>query len=165
MKPTSRLRALVTDFDGTLAHDGTVTETTLRAIERWNAPPVDFVARLYERRLPLHIGAVIVSTWDAYEKEVIEVIDELSLDFQVIPNKGALMILPRGVDKATRLEAASRQLALEPSEVAGIGDAENDQSLLRIRADIPRLSPMHCHPLKKPWIVSPEAVIEMGSRS
>ena len=28
------LRVLATDFDGTLAHDGTVAETTLQAVER-----------------------------------------------------------------------------------------------------------------------------------
>jgi len=27
------LRALATDFDGTLAHNGTVTDTTLQALE------------------------------------------------------------------------------------------------------------------------------------
>jgi len=183
MKSTSGLTAIATDFDGTLAHDGTVTETTMRAMERWKKagfrlilvtgrelndlrsifpnldrfdlavmenggvlfhpdpgnieplaapPPADFVARLHERGLPLHTGAVVVATWEKYEQEVIDVIDEMNLDFHVILNKGALMVLPRGVDKATGLRAALRHLGLEPSEVAGIGDAENDQDFLRI---------------------------------
>ena len=33
--PPLHLRALATDFDGTLAHNGTVSEATLRALERW----------------------------------------------------------------------------------------------------------------------------------
>lgn len=177
------LRALATDFDGTLAHNGTVSNTALAAIKRWKragrllilvtgrelndlrsifpnldlfdlavmengavifhpdteavealieAPPSSLVASLHERGLPLRTGAAIVASWEPYEEEVIEVIDELELDYQVILNKGALMILPRGVDKATGLRAALCQLALTPAEVVGIGDAENDQAFLTI---------------------------------
>ena len=59
-------------------------------------------------------------------------IDELDLDLQLTFNKGAVMILPRGVDKATGLRAALRQLSVDPSQVAGIGDAENDEAFLKI---------------------------------
>jgi hypothetical protein len=67
-----------------------------------------------------------------FDGTVREVIEELNLDLQVIANKGALMILPHGVDKASGLRAALSHLALEPSQILGIGDAENDSAFLEI---------------------------------
>jgi len=42
------------------------------------------------------------------------------------------MILPAGIDKGTGLQSALRELTLLPSEVAGIGDAENDEAFLNL---------------------------------
>jgi hypothetical protein len=42
------------------------------------------------------------------------------------------MVLPSGLNKATGLAAALRELKLSPHNVAGIGDAENDHSFLRL---------------------------------
>jgi hydroxymethylpyrimidine pyrophosphatase-like HAD family hydrolase len=47
---------------------------------------------------------------------------------QVIFNKGAVMILPTGINKATGLAAALSDLKLSPHNVVGIGDAENDHA-------------------------------------
>ena len=41
------------------------------------------------------------------------------------------MVLPAGVDKGFGLKAALEELGLNPREVAAVGDAENDHSLLR----------------------------------
>jgi hydroxymethylpyrimidine pyrophosphatase-like HAD family hydrolase len=49
----------------------------------------------------------------------------------VIFNKGAVMVLPSGVNKASGLSAALRELNVEPDRVAAVGDAENDHALLR----------------------------------
>jgi len=95
-------------------------------------PPSTFVAQLHERGLPLQIGKAIVATWEPHEKAVLEEIKEFGLELQVTFNKGAVMILPSGVNKATGLQAALKQLALAPAEVAGIGDAENDHAFLEI---------------------------------
>jgi hypothetical protein len=45
-------------------------------------------------------------------------------------NKGALMVLPGGVNKQSGLFAALRDLGLSARNVVGIGDAENDHALL-----------------------------------
>jgi len=58
------------------------------------------------------------------------VIGELGLDLQVILNKGAVMVLPASVNKATGLRAALDELGLSPQAVVGIGDAENDEAFL-----------------------------------
>ena len=49
----------------------------------------------------------------------------------MIFNKGAVMVLPSGVNKATGLAAALEELELTPHNVVGIGDAENDHAFLR----------------------------------
>jgi HAD superfamily hydrolase (TIGR01484 family) len=97
-----------------------------------DAPPSEFVARLHERGLPLQVGKSIVATWEPHENEVLEAIKDMGLELQVIFNKGAVMILPSGVNKATGLLAALQQLGLEATQVAGVGDAENDHAFLEL---------------------------------
>ncbi len=41
------------------------------------------------------------------------------------------MVLPSGVNKATGLAAALKELGLSPHNVVGIGDAENDHAFMR----------------------------------
>ena len=49
---------------------------------------------------------------------------------QVIFNKGAVMILPSGVNKATGLAAVLSELGVSPHNTVGVGDAENDHAFL-----------------------------------
>jgi energy-coupling factor transporter ATP-binding protein EcfA2 len=51
---------------------------------------------------------------------------------QVIFNKGAVMILPAGVNKASGLTAALKKMGLSAHNAVGIGDAENDHALLAL---------------------------------
>ena len=95
------------------------------------APNPEFVNLLRERGVsPLGVGHVIVATREPYEKIALETIHELGLEYQVIFNKGAVMILPSGLNKATGLVAALTELSLSPHNVVGIGDAENDHAFL-----------------------------------
>ena len=59
-------------------------------------------------------------------------LSDLGLELQVIFNKDAVMVLPAGVNKATGLSAALKELDLSPHEVVGIGDAENDHAFLSL---------------------------------
>lgn len=96
-------------------------------------PPDEFVARLRARGVdPLSVGHVIVATWHPNETTVLEVIRELELELEIIFNKGAVMVLPPGVDKAGGLVVALSELGLSPRNVVGIGDAENDHAFLRL---------------------------------
>ncbi len=96
-------------------------------------PPEHFVERLRERGVaPISVGRSIVATWHPHETTVVEVIRELGLELQVIFNKDAVMVLPAGVNKATGLRAALRDLGLSPHNVVGIGDAENDHAFLSV---------------------------------
>jgi hydroxymethylpyrimidine pyrophosphatase-like HAD family hydrolase len=96
-------------------------------------PPASFVQRLRERGVgPISLGRVIVATWHPHESTVLETIRDLGLELQVIFNKGAVMVLPTGVNKATGLAAVLTEIGLEARQVVGIGDAENDHSFLRL---------------------------------
>ncbi|MER8850212.1 HAD-IIB family hydrolase [Mesorhizobium australicum] len=175
--------ALATDYDGTLAHDGTVSNKTLAALERFKksgrklllvtgrelpdlkrvfpdvglfdkvvaengaliytpaseeeraispSPEPEFVARLKKQGVkPLSVGRSIVATWEPHQATVLEVIKQMGLELEIIFNKGAVMILPSGVNKATGLAAALEDLRLSPHNVVGIGDAENDHAFLK----------------------------------
>jgi HAD superfamily hydrolase (TIGR01484 family) len=175
--------AFATDYDGTLAHNGVVSASTLEAAQRLKqsgrklilvtgrelpdlkqvfpqldifdkvvaengallytpasgqekviapAPPRAFVADLAARGVsPLSVGNSIVATWEPHQSTVLEVIKTHGLELEIIFNKGAVMILPSGINKATGLAAALAELGLSPHNVVGIGDAENDHAFLR----------------------------------
>jgi hydroxymethylpyrimidine pyrophosphatase-like HAD family hydrolase len=93
-------------------------------------PPERFVERLRELGVPTGVGRVIVATREPHEKTVLEVIRELGIERQVIFNKGAVMVLPSGVNKATGLRAALVELGLSAHDAVAVGDAENDNTLL-----------------------------------
>jgi Mrp family chromosome partitioning ATPase len=54
----------------------------------------------------------------------------MGLELQVIFNKGAVMVLPPGVNKASGLRRALDALKLSPHNTVGVGDAENDHAFL-----------------------------------
>lgn len=94
-------------------------------------PPAGFLEALGRRGVaPVSVGRVIVATWEPYQAAVLDAIRETGLELQVIFNKGAVMVLPPGVNKATGLAAALAELGLSPHNVVGIGDAENDHAFL-----------------------------------
>jgi HAD superfamily hydrolase (TIGR01484 family) len=173
---------LATDYDGTLATDGRVSEPTIDALVRLratgrnlvlvtgrlvadleevfphldlfdqivaengaviyrpedrservlhDAPAAFFIEALRAKGVePLSLGHVIVATWHPHEAAVLDAIQELGLELQVIFNKGAVMVLPSGANKATGLAAAMAELGLSARNVVGVGDAENDHAFL-----------------------------------
>jgi hypothetical protein len=195
--------ALATDYDGTLATDGRVSDRTLAALEQWREtgrklilitgrqlddlqtvfsrfnlfdwvvaengavlyepstqteillaepPPAAFVQALSDRiqqanqsetqlsrefaRLrnlaPLATGRVIVATWIPHDITAAALIQDMGLNLEVIMNKGAVMILPQGIDKAAGLKATIAKLHITPEQIIGVGDAENDLAFLTL---------------------------------
>ncbi|BBO32890.1 HAD-IIB family hydrolase [Lacipirellula parvula] len=179
-----RYQALATDYDGTIAHNGVVSESTVAALRdllatgrrlilvtgrelpelleifpevdlcEWvvaenggllynpatkeerplaEAPSPAFLEMLQARQVErVSVGRVIVATWEPYENIVLKSIRDLGLESQVIFNKGAVMILPAGVNKASGLTAALKEMGLSPHNVVGVGDAENDHAMLKL---------------------------------
>lgn len=98
-----------------------------------NPPPAEFIHTLHARGIaPLATGRAIVATREPHENAVLDVIRDLGLELQVIFNKGAVMVLPTGINKATGLKAALREMGLSPHNVVGVGDAENDHAFLAL---------------------------------
>jgi len=90
-----------------------------------------FVAALAARGVePLSVGRAVVATLEVHHDVVLATIHDLGLDLAVTLNRGALMVLPSGIDKATGLRAALGELGLRPRDAVAIGDGENDQSFL-----------------------------------
>jgi HAD superfamily hydrolase (TIGR01484 family) len=76
------------------------------------------------------VGDAIVATWEPHAEAVLDAIHAAGLELQVIFNKGAVMVLPTGINKGTGLAAALARLALSRHNAVGVGDAENDHALL-----------------------------------
>ena len=176
-----RYLAFATDYDGTLATNGRVEESTVRSLEQLKAsgrklllvtgrhlpdlqrvfpklglfdrvvaengallhdpasreekvlaeaPTQEFLDALRMERVPFDVGRSIVASWAPAEIAILEVIKQMGLDYQVVFNKGAVMVLPSGINKATGLRAALGELQLSPHNAVGIGDAENDHAFL-----------------------------------
>jgi len=121
-------------FDRIVAENGALIHDPLAGTERLLAapPPPAFVQRLRERRVaPLSVGRCILGTWEPHQTTVLEAIHDLGLELQISFNKGAVMVLPSGVNKAAGLQAALAELGIAMPNVVGVGDAENDHSFLR----------------------------------
>lgn len=122
-------------FDRIVAENGALLYEPATQRERvLTPPPVEsFVTALREAQIaPLSVGHGIVATWEPNETIVLETIKRLGLELQIIFNKGAVMILPPGINKASGLAAALEELELSAVNVAGVGDAENDHAFLQL---------------------------------
>lgn len=95
-------------------------------------PPTKFVRELKKRGIkPLSVGRCILATWEPHQAAVLHLIKKLNLELDIIFNKGAVMVLPSGINKATGLAAALAELGLSQHNVVGVGDAENDHAFMR----------------------------------
>jgi len=96
------------------------------------AAPVDSAlgAELGSRGVAWHQGEVLLACSAADEVAVLASVRHLGLDYQLVANRDALMVLPAGVTKASGLAAALGALGLSRHNTIGVGDAENDHSLL-----------------------------------
>jgi hydroxymethylpyrimidine pyrophosphatase-like HAD family hydrolase len=132
------LKAVMPDlsiFDRIVAENGALLYDPANGVERplTSPPSPRFVDRLKELGVnPLSVGRGIVATWEPQEAKVLTAIRELRLELQIVFNKGAVMVLPPGVSKASGLDAALTDLGLVSKNTVGVGDAENDHSFLAI---------------------------------
>jgi hydroxymethylpyrimidine pyrophosphatase-like HAD family hydrolase/energy-coupling factor transporter ATP-binding protein EcfA2 len=115
--------------NGALIYRPATKETRLLS----DPPPPEFARALKAHGVvPLSVGHVILATVKPYETAVLKTINEMGLELQVIFNQDAVMVLPSGVNKATGLIAALKEMGYSPHNAVGIGDAENDHALLAV---------------------------------
>jgi hydroxymethylpyrimidine pyrophosphatase-like HAD family hydrolase len=118
------------NMDAVVAENGAllVTHGGVRLLAAPIGRPVS--AALTGRGVAHRSGQVLVAGAAADEPAVLEVVRELGLDCRLVRNRGELMVLPAGVTKGAGLLEALRELGLSPHNAIGVGDAENDHSLL-----------------------------------
>lgn len=122
-------------FDLVVAENGALLYWPATRKERplVEPPSQKFVEELKRRGVErISVGRCIVATWQPHEKVVLEVIRDLGLELQVVFNKGAVMVLPGGMNKAAGLRVALKELDISVHNVVGVGDAENDHAFLKI---------------------------------
>jgi hypothetical protein len=122
-------------FDRIVAENGALiyTPATKEIRTLVAPPPAAFVEELRKRGVDrVSAGRVIVATWEPHQDTVLRTVRDMGLELQVIFNKGAVMVLPSGVNKATGLAAALLELGLSRHNTVAVGDAENDHALLEL---------------------------------
>ncbi|MCX5647764.1 MAG: HAD family hydrolase [Planctomycetota bacterium] len=126
--PEIGLFDLVVDENGSVLHFPGTGEVE----DLGPAPPERFAEELVRRAIRHSRGRVVVRTWRPHLQEALAVIRDLGLALDVIPNKYAVMIVPRGIDKGTGLAAGLERLGVRASETVAVGDDENDRAVFRV---------------------------------
>jgi hydroxymethylpyrimidine pyrophosphatase-like HAD family hydrolase len=118
--------AIVAENGGVLCWPGKHCEEVLG-----EPVPTKFVDEMVRRGIqPFSVGKTIFATWRPHENVVLEVIQSLGIEYHIVFNKRAVMVLPSGVNKATGLKKVLKRLEIAPEHTVGIGDAENDHAFL-----------------------------------
>ena len=97
-------------FDRVVAENGALLyrPETGEELPLGTPPGQAFVDLLRRKQVtPLSVGRVIVATRTPQEVRVLKAIKELGLELEIIFNKGAVMVLPSGVNKASGLHAGT----------------------------------------------------------
>jgi hydroxymethylpyrimidine pyrophosphatase-like HAD family hydrolase len=117
-------------FDSIVAENGAVVSGP--GGTRQLAAPVDArIARdLGRAGHRVRSGKVLLACSADADMDALAAIRRLGLDYQLVYNRSELMILPAGTTKGGGLAEALADLGLSPHSAVGIGDAENDHSLL-----------------------------------
>jgi hydroxymethylpyrimidine pyrophosphatase-like HAD family hydrolase len=115
-------------FDGVVAENGAVVHlcSLSRTIQIGSPPPEHFLGELRARGVPFHTGNVVVGTWERHAAEVLDLVHRFGIDVQLVFNRGALMMLPSGVNKAVGIRRALDELGRSEHNLVVFGDAEND---------------------------------------
>jgi hydroxymethylpyrimidine pyrophosphatase-like HAD family hydrolase len=117
-------------FDAIVAENGAVVASGGRMRLLASALPLALDEALLHRDVRFRRGQVLLASTREYAPILLEEIERLGVDCKIVQNRGELMVLPSAVTKATGFVSALHDLALSPHNAVGIGDAENDQSLL-----------------------------------
>jgi len=128
--PEIGLFDLVVDENGSVLHFPATGEVE----DLGPSPPERFSEELGRRAIRHSRGRVVVRTWRPHLQEALAVIRDLGLALDLIPNKYAVMIVPRGIDKGTGLAAGLERLGVRASETVAVGDDENDRAMFRVAA-------------------------------
>ena len=129
------LRRFVGDLrfvDAVVAENGAVISfpaTGQSALLGSPVPPA-LVEAIRKHGIPADVGQSVIEADAQSAAAILKEIQRLELPQVLIFNRGRLMVLPSGVNKAMGLREALRSLRLSVHNTIAIGDAENDHDLL-----------------------------------
>jgi len=130
-----RVCPFVEVFDRVVAENGALIYDPASGKRRLltRPPSRKLVEALRERKVePLSVGRAIVASLRGQRRLVSQLIQEMGLPLEIILNKRSLMVLPRGVNKASGLRDALREMRVSPEDTVGVGDGENDEDFLAV---------------------------------
>ncbi len=118
------------EFDLVVAENGGVLSgpTGVRPLSSPVDP--DLAQALTRRDVPIRVGRVLLACGAGCEEAVAEEVRRSGYELQLVRNRGALMVLPPGVNKGTGVMEALGDLGISRHSTVALGDAENDHSLL-----------------------------------
>lgn len=121
-------------FDYIVAENGAVLHRTATRHSDilGQAPPEILLQELRRRRVePLYVGSSIITTLAVHLEQALEALRKLKLhlDYELVTNDEMLLILPPGIDKASGMNEAIRELGVSRHNLVAIGNAENDLPL------------------------------------
>jgi len=103
------------------------------AIEELAARPDGRLRESLARRgIEFFAGRVVTITRRPHERDVLDIIHQHGLALDTFCNRYAVMVVPRGTDKATGLRAGLARLGVAPRDVIAVGDDANDLAMLRV---------------------------------
>lgn len=157
-------------FDRIVAENGALVYCPAsHALELLGAPPPKiFMDYLDSQGVQFSVGHVIVAGWEPHQQLFLNAIQTAGLEYQLIFNKGAVMVLPPAVNKATGLHHALKELQISEHNAVAVGDAENDTAMLltaecavAVQNALPQVSQLADWTTDKP---SSEGVIQLIRR-
>lgn len=122
-------------FDRLVLENGAVLVDPATSKLRVLAPPPDADLVQHLRAIGIKgmsVGEAVIAAWEPDQGKILDAIRQSGLELHITFNKGALMVLPTGINKASGLRAAAAELGISPGSIVGVGDAENDHSFLSI---------------------------------
>lgn len=92
----------------------------------------DLRACLEPLGVPIEYGTLLASADIGEQARLDSALAAAGIEADLIPNRDRVMVLPRGVDKASGLLRALDLLGISPERAAAAGDGENDVPMLRV---------------------------------
>lgn len=94
--------------------------------------PSSMIQEMERAGIELICGMAIAATWTQYEPQMAPIMASYAHAVACEYNKGAVMILPRGANKASGLAHLLQCVGLADGRLIAFGDGENDRALLEM---------------------------------
>jgi hydroxymethylpyrimidine pyrophosphatase-like HAD family hydrolase len=118
-------------FDAIVAENGAVLAFPSGRTRLLGRPPSRaFLDELYRLEVAFEIGECVLEGDASAAPKILDAVRNLELPLMLVFNRGRVMVLPQGINKATGLREALNTLRLSLHNCIAIGDAENDFALL-----------------------------------